>query len=576
VSTTAFGIRLSRRSAPRDTRKRQLRQLAEQTFDVLVVGGGVTGCGIALDAVSRGLSVALVEKRDFAAGTSSRSSKLIHGGLRYLEHLDLRLVREALHERRLLVETLAPHLVHPTQFLLPLEHGLKDRAYLGAGLLLYDALAGARSAMPRHRHLSHSACLKAVPSLRDDALTGGIRYYDAQVDDARFAVTLAGTAFAYGAVCISAVEVMSFLHDGPRLAGARLKDLERGDEFDAHARVIINATGIWTTELERLAGVESPLPVRPSKGVHIVVPKDRIDSDLALILPTEKSVLFVLPWSEHWIIGTTDTEYEFGLDHPAASRADIDYLLGHVNAVLRTPLTTEDITAVYAGLRPLVAEGSGDTAAVSREHLVRRSAPGLVSIAGGKYTTYRVMARDAVDVAAQDLPFDVPPSRTEHMPLIGAYGAAQAESRARLHPAAEAISPEQIRHLISRYGTLALVVMDMVRNEASLAEPLSGAPTYLAAEVRYAVLYEAALHVDDVLTRRTHIAFEAPDRGREAVEHIARLMAPALGWDQVMIDREIAHYRARLDAESAAQAMLDDAAADAARAPVRDVRLDAE
>jgi glycerol-3-phosphate dehydrogenase len=576
VSTTAFGMRLARRSAPRDTRKRQLRQLATQTFDVLVVGGGVTGCGIALDAVSRGLSVALVEKRDFAAGTSSRSSKLIHGGLRYLEHLDLRLVREALHERRLLVETLAPHLVHPTQFLLPLEHGLKDRAYLGAGLLLYDALAGARSALPRHRHLSHSACLKAVPSLRDDALTGGIRYYDAQVDDARFAVTLAGTAFAYGAVCISAVEVTSFLHDGPRLAGAHLKDLERGDEFDARARVIINATGVWTTELERLAGVESPLPVRPSKGVHIVVPKDRIDSDLALILPTEKSVLFVLPWSDHWIIGTTDTDYEFGLDHPAASRADIDYLLGHVNAVLRTPLTTEDITAVYAGLRPLVAEGHGETAAISREHLVRRSAPGLVSIAGGKYTTYRIMARDAVDVAARDLPFDVPPSRTEHMPLIGAYGAAQAESRARLHPAAEAVSPEQIRHLIGRYGTLALVVMDMVGAEASLAEPLSGAPTYLAAEVRYAVLYEAALHVDDVLTRRTHIAFEAPDRGREAVEHIARLMAPALGWDQAMIDREVAHYRARLDAESAAQAMLDDAGADAARAPVRDVRLEAE
>ena len=316
MTTTAHGLRLTRRSAPRDTRKRQLQQLATQTFDVLVVGGGVTGCGIALDAVSRGLSVALVEKRDFAAGTSSRSSKLIHGGLRYLERLDLGLVREALRERRLLIETLAPHLVHPTQFLLPLQHGIKDRAYLGAGLMLYDALAGARSAVPRHRHLSHKACLKAVPSLRGDALTGGIRYYDAQVDDARFAVTLAGTAFAQGAVCISAVEVMSFHHDGPRLTGAHLKDLERGDELDVRARVIINATGVWTTELERLAGVESPLPVRPSKGVHIVVPKDRIDSDLALILTTEKSVLFVLPWGEQWIIGTTDTDYEFGLDHP--------------------------------------------------------------------------------------------------------------------------------------------------------------------------------------------------------------------------------------------------------------------
>jgi glycerol-3-phosphate dehydrogenase len=570
------GVAVTRRSAPKDTRKRQLRRLASEHFDMLVIGGGVTGCGVALDAVTRGLSVALIEKRDFAAGTSSRSSKLIHGGLRYLERLDLGLVREALHERRLLVETLAPHLVHPTPFLLPLEHGLKDRAYLGAGLMLYDALAGAKPAMPRHRHLSHAACLRSVPSLRAGALTGGIRYYDAQVDDARFAVTLAGTAFSYGAACISAVEVMSFMHEGDRLVGAHLKDLERGDEFVTRARVIVNATGVWTTEMERIAGVEDPLPVRPSKGVHVVVPKDRIDSELALILPTEKSVLFVLPWGDQWIIGTTDTDWQFGLDHPAASRADVDYLLGHVNAVLRDPLTVEDITAVYAGLRPLVAEGSGDTAAVSREHVVRRSAPGLVSVAGGKYTTYRIMARDAVDVAARDLPFEVPPSRTEHVPLCGAYGAGQAESRARLHPAASRLSPEQIRHLISRYGTVALVVMDMVAGDPTLATPLTGAPNYLAAEVRYSVLYEAALHVDDVLTRRTHIAFEAADRGSAAVSEVAQLMAPALGWDQATVEREIAHYRARLDAESAAQAMFDDASADSARAPVRDVRLRAE
>jgi glycerol-3-phosphate dehydrogenase len=576
LATGAWRSAAARSITPLEARERLLRRLAGERFDVLVVGGGVTGCGVALDAASRGLTVALVEKRDFAAGTSSRSSKLIHGGLRYLERLDLRLVREALHERRLLVETLAPHLVHPTPFLLPLRHGLRDRVYLGAGLLLYDALAGARPAMPRHRHLSHDACLRAVPSLRGDALTGGIRYYDAQVDDARFAVTLAGTAFSYGAACISAVEVMSFLRDGERLAGAHMKDLERSDEFDVRARVIVNATGTWTTDLERMAGVEHPLPVRPSKGVHIVVPRACIDSELALILPTEKSVLFVLPWGDRWIIGTTDTEWEFGLDHPAASRADIDYLLEHVNAILREPLTIADITAVYVGLRPLVAEGSGDSAAVSREHLVRCSAPGLVSVAGGKYTTYRIMARDAVDVAARDLPFDVPASRTDHLPLLGAYGAAQAQSRARLHPAAALISPEQIRHLIGRYGTVALAVMDMLSGDPTLAAPLAGAPNYLAAEVRYSVLYEAALHVDDVLTRRTHIAFEASDRGSRAVDEVAQLMAPALGWDQATVERESAHYRARLDAESAAQAMLDDAGADAARAPVKDVRLEAE
>jgi len=562
--------------SPWDARGRQIQRLGDELFDVLVVGGGVTGCGVALDAASRGLSVALIEKRDFAAGTSSRSSKLIHGGLRYLERFDLRLVREALHERRLLAERLAPHLVHATPFLLPLEHGAGERAYMGAGLLLYDALAGLRPAMPRHRHLSHAACLRSVPSLKDDAVTGGIRYYDAQVDDARFAVTLAGTASAQGACCVPAVEVTGFLHDGSAAAGVKALDLEGDAAFEVRARVTVNATGIWTTEMERLAGIASPLPVSPSKGVHIVVPRDCIDSELALILPTEKSVLFVLPWGTHWIIGTTDTPWEFGLDHPAASRADIDYLLGHVNAILRTPLTIEDITGVYVGLRPLVAEGSADTAAVSREHVVRRSAPGLVSIAGGKYTTYRIMARDAVDVAARDLPFSVPPSHTEDLPLLGAVGSAEASQRARLHPGAAGLSLLQLDHLASRYGTLALRVLDLVVEDPALAAPLDGADTYLAAEVRYAVLNEAALHVDDVLTRRTHIAFEEPDRGRRAVEDVARLMAAPLEWAAETVSREIGHYCSRLDAESAAQAMLDDAAADAARAPVRDMRLEHE
>jgi glycerol-3-phosphate dehydrogenase len=562
--------------SPWDARGLQMDRLATELFDVLVVGGGVTGCGIALDAASRGLSVALIEKRDFAAGTSSRSSKLIHGGLRYLERFDLGLVREALHERRLLAESLAPHLVHPTPFLLPLERGFRERAYMGAGLLLYDALAGLRPAVPRHRHLSHAACLRAVPSLRQDAITGGIRYHDAQVDDARFAVTLAGTASAQGACCVPAVEVTAFLHDGPAVTGVSVLDLEGDAAFDVRARVTVNATGVWTTRMERLAGVASPLQVRPSKGVHIVVPRDRIDSQLALILPTEKSVLFVLPWGTHWIIGTTDTPWEFGLDHPAASRADIDYLLGHANAILRTPLTVEDINGVYVGLRPLVAEGSADTAAVSREHVVRRSAPGLVSIAGGKYTTYRIMARDAVDVAARDLPFAVPASHTDDLPLLGAVGSSEAGRRARLHPGAATVSQVHLDHLARRYGTLALRVLDLVVEDPELGAPLEGADSYLAAEVRFAVMNEAALHVDDVLTRRTHIAFEAWDRGRHAVEDVARLMAVPLGWDEAKVSRELQHYRSRLDAESAAQAMLDDAHADAARAPVRDVRLEHE
>ena len=281
-----------------ERRRRSLDRLSTDVFDILVIGGGVTGCGVALDAASRGLSVALVEKRDFAAGTSSRSSKLIHGGLRYLEQFDLGLVREALHERRLLLETIAPHLVQATPFLFPLKRPVRDRLVMGSGLLLYDALAGAHPVVPRHHHLSRAACLRDVPALRRDSLCGGIRYYDAQVDDARFAVLLARTATVLGALCASAIDVVAFLHEGDGVSGVRVRDLESGGEFDVRARAIVNATGVWTTAIERLAGVQEPLMVRPSKGVHIVVPRARIRSDYALILPTEKSVLFVLPWGD--------------------------------------------------------------------------------------------------------------------------------------------------------------------------------------------------------------------------------------------------------------------------------------
>ena len=574
TGTTAAGAGAAPAPAP-ESRRNTLDRLATEVFDVVVIGGGVTGAGVALDAASRGLSVALVERRDFAAGTSSRSSKLIHGGLRYLEQLNVRLVREALHERRLLLETIAPHLVRATPFLFPLKRPAWDRFVMGSGLFIYDALAGVHAAVPRHRHLSRASCLRAVPALREDALRGGIRYYDAQVDDARFSVMLARTAIDYGAVCASAIDVVGFLHSEDRIAGVRVRDLEASDEFEVRARVVINATGVWTTELERLAGVQNPLMVRPSKGVHIVVPKARIESDWALILPTEKSVLFVLPWEEDWIIGTTDTDWHFGLDHPSATHADIEYLLDHVNAVLRDPLTFADITGVYVGLRPLVGSAAGDTTNISREHAVRRSAPGLVSVAG-EYTTYRPMAQDAVDVAARELPFAVDASRTAGIPLLGAAGLPGIEYRLGVHPGAKHVAAERRRHLVGRYGTLAADVLDLVVQDPALAVPLPGADKYLAAEVSYAALSEAALHIDDVLTRRTHIAFEAPDRGRAAAPRVAELMAPILGWDQSVVDREVAHYFARLDAESAAQSMLDDAASDSARSPVRDLRLEAE
>jgi glycerol-3-phosphate dehydrogenase len=554
-------------------RREALDRLGSETFDVLVVGGGATGCGIALDAAGRGLSVALVEKRDWAAGTSSRSSKLIHGGLRYLEQLDIELVREALQERRLLVEKLAPHLVHPTPILMPLQKPAWDRAFYGSGLALYDLLAGLKPALPRHRHLSRSSALRAVPALKADAITGGIRFYDAQMDDARLALVLARTAAAMGAVCVSAADVVDFLHDGKRIAGARVTDLETGREVEVHADCVVNATGVWTTQLERLAGIDPAVVVRPSKGVHIVVPRDRIRSDMALILWTEKSVLFVLPWGEQWIIGTTDTDWGFDLDHPAATRADVDYLLDHANELLAEPLRFSDIIAVFVGLRPLLGSNAQETAKLSRKHKVWRSAPGMVSIAGGKYTTYRVMAADAVDAAARELPFAVGPSRSADTPLLGAIGLPGARYHLQRHPGAADVTPEQLDHLVGRYGSAAEEVLEAVAAQPELAQPLAGADRYLGAEVRYAATHEGALHVDDVLTRRTHIAFEASDRGAQAALEVARHMAPVLGWDEPDVQREVTHYQARLDAEQAAQALLDDESSNAARAGVRDPRV---
>jgi len=553
---------------------RATRRLENETFDVLVIGGGVTGCGAALDAAARGLKVALVEKRDFAAGTSSRSSKLIHGGLRYLERLDFKLVREALHERRLLLERLAPHLVHAEPFLFPLRRPAWDRFVMGSGLMLYDVLAGLHPAVPWHRHLTQATCLRDVPALRASALCGGIRYYDAQVDDARFVVELARTAAAHGAVCATAVRATALLHEGGRVCGALLLDEEARREFELRAQVVLNTTGVWTTETERLAGLSNPLDVRPSKGIHLVVPRERIESAYALILPTEKSVLFVLPWDEHWIIGTTDTARSLHLDHPAANSADIEYLLDHVNAVLARPLTRADVVGVYAGLRPLTRANGAETTKVSREHEVRRSAPGFVSVAGGKYTTYRVMARDAVDAAARELGGGVSASETARLPLLGALGLPKVARRAAAHPGSAALSSAQLRRLLDRRGSLALEVLDLIAADPELGGALHGAESYLAADVRYAASHEGALHVDDVLTRRTHISFDTRDRGRTAVEQVARLMAPVLSWDEATIAREVDHYRARLAAELEAESMPDDARANAIRAKVRDLRLD--
>jgi glycerol-3-phosphate dehydrogenase len=556
-------------------RASDLRRLREDDFDVLVIGGGVTGTGAALDAATRNLSVAVVEARDWAAGTSSRSSKLVHGGLRYLEQLNVALVTEALRERSLLLRRLAPHLVRPVPFLFPLTSRGWERAYVGSGILLYDVLGGAR-AVPRHRHLSKSKALKLVPGLRPDALVGAIQYHDAQVDDARHTLAVVRTAASYDAACVSSARVLALLREHGRVVGARVRDLESGTEIDVRARSVVAATGVWSDDIAEMLGGEpgsERLRVRASKGIHLVIPRDRIDSETGIILRTEKSVLFVIPWGRHWVVGTTDTDWDLDRAHPAASARDIDYVLDHVNRVLRRPLTADDVEGVYAGLRPLLSGESEETSHLSREHAVVRPAPGLVVVAGGKYTTYRVMAADAIDAAARELGRPVPPSRTESVPLLGAEGY-DAAWRSRGDLARRyGVPVETVEHLLGRYGALTAELLGRTAAEPALREPIGGG--YLAVEARYAATDEGALHLDDVLTRRTRISIETWDRGVEAAEPVARLVAPVLGWSDDDVAREVEHYLVRVAAERESQDMPDDQTADAARLGAPDVRIGA-
>jgi glycerol-3-phosphate dehydrogenase len=537
-------------------------------LDVLVVGGGVVGAGSALDAVTRGLTTGLLEARDFASGTSSRSSKLVHGGLRYLEMLDFALVAEALQERGLLISKLAPHLVRPVPFVYPLHGRVWERAYAGAGVALYDALgllSGNARGVPRHRHLTRRQALRIVPGLRKDSLVGALQYGDAQVDDARHTMFLSRTAASYGAHVASRARVVGLLREGERVTGAEVMDLESGRRIDVRAKQVINATGVWTDDLQSLVGERGQFKVRASKGIHLVVPRDRIHGSCGLILRTEKSVLFVIPWGRHWIIGTTDTDWELDKAHPAASAADIEYLLEHVNAVLEQPLTPADVEGVYAGLRPLLSGESESTSKLSREHAVAHSVPGLVVIAGGKYTTYRVMAKDAVDAAVHGLDAKVPESVTDRIPLLGADGYTALKNSTHVLARRYGVHEARIQHLLNRYGSLIHEVLDLVVADPKLGEPLGGAPDYLRAEVVYAASHEGARHLDDILARRTRISIETFDRGISSVEEAARLVAPVLDWSEEQVQREVEHYRKRVDAERESQRMPDDKTADSAR-----------
>ena len=548
-------------------------RLGSEQFDVVVIGGGVVGAGCALDAATRGLKVALVEARDFASGTSSRSSKMFHGGLRYLEQLEFGLVREALHERELSLTTLAPHLVKPLPFLFPLTKRVWERPYIAAGIFLYDQLGGAKS-VPAQRHLTKSGALRLAPGLKRSSLIGGIRYYDTVVDDARHTMMVARTAAHYGAVVRTSTQVVSLLREGDRVVGVAIRDSEDGAVTEVHGHVVINATGVWTDEIQALSRERGRFRVRASKGVHIVVPRDRIVSEVAIILRTEKSVLFVIPWGTHWIIGTTDTDWNLDLAHPAATKVDIDYILNTVNTVLATPLTHDDIDGVYAGLRPLLAGESEETSKLSREHAVAVPSPGLVAIAGGKYTTYRVMAADAVDAAAEFIPTRVAPSITEKVPLMGADGYFALVNQTQSVGARYDLHPYRVRHLLDRYGSLIDEVLQLAVDRPELLEPITEAPVYLRVEAAYAAAAEGALHLEDILSRRMRISIEYPHRGVDCAREVAETVAPILNWSPADVDREVATYLARVEAEVLSQTQPDDASADALRAAAPEARAE--
>jgi len=526
-------------------RSATLRRLAAGPLDVLVVGGGITGAGAALDAASRGLRVGLVESRDLAAGTSSRSSKLIHGGLRYLEQRDFKLVREALRERDLLVTRLAPHLVKPVPFLYPLYKKVVERPYVGAGLVIYDAMEGARRPVPYHRHLTQRGALRRAPGLRPERLAGAMIYYDAQVDDARHTITVARTAAAHGAIVVTGASATSLLRsdDGSRVIGARVLDKETDRSVNILAERVVVCAGVWTDLVHSLGDVQAGYQVRMSKGVHLVTPRSAIDANTGMIVRTEKSVLFFIPWGERWIVGTTDTEWSGERDEPVATSEDVDYILAAANRVLATPLTRTDVIGVYAGLRPLVAAAAQTpTTKLSREHVVDVPLPGLASIAGGKFTTYRLMARDVVDAAVADFPRPVPDSVTDQLPLLGADGFPAVRAAARRLAEDYGVPLAAVEHLLARYGSLTGEVLELVGADKSLGQPLLDGYPYLRAEVAYAVTHEGALHVEDVLARRIRLLIESPDAGVAAAPEVATIMGGLLGWGRRHRALEVRQY----------------------------------
>ena len=514
-----------------------LARLGSEPFDVLVIGGGITGAGVALDAASRGLRTALVERDDFASGTSSKSSKLVHGGLRYLQQKEFRLVYENLYERQIILRN-APHLVRVLPFLIPVlsRDGLinpKISRALGWALWLYDLTGGARVGK-LHKRITKDQALAHMPTMPPDKLAGAYLYYDAQTDDARLTLTIARTAAEHGAVVANRAGVTGVRKDASgRVRGATV--VADGNEIEVQARIVVNAAGVWADDLRALDEGTHPDSIRPAKGIHVTVPWGKIRNDIAAIVPVpkDKRSIFVVPWGDFTYIGTTDTDYDGPIDDPQCTPDDITYLIDAMNLVLREPISSADIVGTWAGLRPLVKGGTvGEkTADLSRRHAVQTSQSGVISITGGKLTTYRRMAADTVDAVATEIGRGGA-SRTKRLALLGAQGSAPADE-----------------HLARRYGSLAADVLALIEADASLGALLVPGLPYRRAEAVYAVRHEMATTLDDVLSRRTRARLLARDASAAAADDVARLLAPELGWDDAEIVRQVDAYRAAIDEE---------------------------
>jgi glycerol-3-phosphate dehydrogenase len=549
ISGTSADARRARGPA---WRREAVRALADERFDVLIIGGGIVGAGALLDATSRGLRAALVEQRDIASGTSGRSSRLIHGGLRYLEQLHFGLVYEALQERARLLR-LAPHLVRLEPFLFPI-YGipLLHQGFYGSGIFLYDLL-GARRDGGFARHVRPTTALEWAP-FRRRGLTGGIVYHDGVEDDARLALAVLRTAVAGGAVAATRVHAERPLLDGQRLIGAVVKDLFANQRFEIRAERVIDATGVWAADPKaRFAELEGGEAFVPSRGSHVVIRRDRLPADGGMTLRVPGRVVFIIPWPGHWIIGTTDHADTRRPEDVSAPEADIDELLSTVNRQIEVDLTRGDIVGTYAGMRPLVGDPGGSTVKASREHRVAADASGLVRISGGKYTTYRVMARDVVDASLGRSEARKRRSQTADLPLVGAAPldeldqiAASLErplrDAAAMRGETRATWPERVaRRLADRYGREAPDVLTLAR-ELNLAVPLGERIDHVQGEVAWAARNEMALSIDDVLARRMRLAQELPDRGASIAPSVAAVLGAELGWDKRRQNTEVRRY----------------------------------